>query len=118
MNKLGIYVHIPFCKQKCYYCDFVSFSKNEDKVERYIETLKTEIREESKKIDKENYIIDTIYIGGGTPSYIEGRYINEIVYEIRQNYNIEKVHECKIENTIKNIESNYKIILPFIFDFY
>ena len=97
MNKLGIYIHIPFCKQKCYYCDFVSFSKNEDKIEKYIEALKKEIKEESKKIDKEKYIIDTIYIGGGTPSYIDERYISQIVYEIRENYNIEKEIEITIE---------------------
>ena len=97
MNKIGIYVHIPFCKQKCYYCDFVSFSKNEDKIEKYIEALKKEIKEESKKIDKEKYIIDTIYIGGGTPSYIDERYISEIVYEIRENYDIERQTEITIE---------------------
>lgn len=97
MNKLGIYVHIPFCKQKCYYCDFVSYSKNEDKVERYIEALKKEIKEESKIIDKEKYIIDTIYIGGGTPSFIDETCISEIIYEIRQNYNIEKEAEITIE---------------------
>ena len=97
MNKLGIYIHIPFCKQKCYYCDFVSFSKNEDKIEKYIEALKKEIKEESKKIDKEKYIIDTIYIGGGTPSYIDEIYISKIVYEIRENYNIEKEIEITIE---------------------
>lgn len=97
MNKLGIYVHIPFCKQKCYYCDFVSYAKCGEKVEEYIEALKKEIKEESKRISREENIINTIYIGGGTPSYIEEKYIKEIVYEIKENYNIEKEAEITIE---------------------
>ena len=106
MNKLGIYVHIPFCKQKCYYCDFVSFSKNEDKIEKYIEALKKEIKEESKKIDKEKYTIDTIYIGGGTPSYIEEKNISEIIYEIRKYYNIERQTEITIEVNPGTVNEN------------
>ena len=39
-DELGIYIHIPFCKQKCYYCDFISFAKCEDKIEEYIKALK------------------------------------------------------------------------------
>lgn len=97
IKELGIYVHIPFCKQKCYYCDFVSYANSEKKVEEYIKTLKKEIREESKNINKEDYIINTIYIGGGTPSFIEEKYISEIVYEIKENYNVEKEAEITIE---------------------
>ena len=97
IKELGIYVHIPFCKQKCYYCDFVSYANGEKKVEEYIKALKKEIREESKNINKEDYIINTIYIGGGTPSFIEEKYISEIVYEIKENYNVEKEAEITIE---------------------
>ena len=97
MKELGIYIHIPFCKQKCYYCDFISYANSEKKVEEYIKALKREIKEESKNINKEEYIINTIYIGGGTPSFIEEKYISEIVYEIKENYNIEKEAEITIE---------------------
>lgn len=97
MKKLGIYVHIPFCKQKCYYCDFVSYANCDKKVEEYIRALKAEIREESKNINSEDYIINTIYIGGGTPSFINEKYISEIVYEIKENYNVEKDAEITIE---------------------
>lgn len=97
IKKIGIYVHIPFCKQKCYYCDFVSYANSDKKVEEYIKALKKEIKEESKNINREDYIINTIYIGGGTPSFIEERYISEIVYEIKENYNIEKEAEITIE---------------------
>ena len=73
MKKIGIYIHIPFCKQKCYYCDFVSFANREELQERYIKSLKSEISnflEQNK--DSE---ISTIYIGGGTPSFIDFRFI-------------------------------------------
>ena len=97
IKELGIYVHIPFCKQKCYYCDFISYANSDKKVEEYIEALKKEIKEESKNINKEEYIINTIYIGGGTPSFINEKYISEIVYEIKENYNVKKEAEITIE---------------------
>lgn len=95
MNKLGIYVHIPFCRQKCYYCDFVSFSKCEKKVEKYIEGLKKEIKLESE--NKKEYKINTIYIGGGTPSFIDEKYIKEIIFEIKENYTLLDEVEITIE---------------------
>lgn len=78
-KKIGIYIHIPFCKQKCYYCDFISFCNKDDLIENYINALKKEI--ESQKIKEE---IDTIYIGGGTPSYLESKYIVELMEEIKK----------------------------------
>lgn len=60
MNKkeLGIYIHIPFCKKKCYYCDFVSYANNCKNVEEYIKTVIKEI----ESYNLENYNITTIYI--------------------------------------------------------
>ena len=97
IKELGIYVHIPFCKQKCYYCDFVSYAKNEEKVEKYISALKKEIKEESNLIDKKEYIITTIYIGGGTPSFIHEKFISAIVNEIKNNYIVDNEAEITIE---------------------
>ena len=65
MENIGIYVHIPFCMRKCYYCDFCSYPGQLEKQEDYVQALKEEIKERSKRV--KNYI-DTIYIGGGTPS--------------------------------------------------
>ncbi|MBQ9298506.1 MAG: oxygen-independent coproporphyrinogen III oxidase [Clostridia bacterium] len=104
MRKIGLYVHIPFCKQKCKYCDFVSFSEKEDLMEEYIECLCQEIEEVGQGInlDVENKIceeteISTIYIGGGTPSYIKEKYIAQIMQTIYDNYIIEKNTEITIE---------------------
>jgi oxygen-independent coproporphyrinogen-3 oxidase len=65
MKETSLYIHIPFCKQKCLYCDFPSYSGREKFMEEYIEALNKEIL---KKADK--YKINSIFIGGGTPSYL------------------------------------------------
>ena len=61
IEKKGIYIHIPFCKQKCGYCDFHSFAKIEDLKEEYVEALCNEIKEFSKHIPNEDKYIDTIF---------------------------------------------------------
>lgn len=89
-KKIGIYLHIPFCKQKCYYCDFISFANRNEFMDKYIEAMKKEIQLRLKKL--ENCEVATIYIGGGTPSYIKSEYIKEILEEI---YNLEKIKISK-----------------------
>lgn len=73
----SIYVHIPFCKQKCLYCDFNSFANKEKYIEKYFEALIKEIK--SYKISGE---LETIYIGGGTPSFPNEKYIENILKEL------------------------------------
>lgn len=94
-KEIGIYIHIPFCKQKCYYCDFVSYSNKKEKIENYIKALEKEI-EHHKNILR-NRIIDTIYIGGGTPSYIDSNLIVEILEKLKQNIKIKENIEITIE---------------------
>lgn len=95
MKELGIYIHIPFCKQKCNYCDFVSYSNKNNLIEKYIEVLQQEIKSKTQNISE--YETTTIYIGGGTPSYIESKHIIEILDTIKQKYNISKNAEITIE---------------------
>lgn len=79
MNKIGAYIHIPFCEKKCYYCDFAAFPNLENWIRPYVSNLIKEMNFYRQRMD---VIIDTIYIGGGTPSYIDSRLIEEIVGEI------------------------------------
>ena len=95
MKELGIYIHIPFCKKKCEYCDFISYSNKNNFIEQYIENLKKEIIKNSKKAKE--YTVTTIYIGGGTPSYINSSFIVQIIEVIKENYNVEKNAEITIE---------------------
>lgn len=89
MRNVGLYIHIPFCKSKCYYCDFCSFANKEDYIEKYINALKEEISE----MEQERYCFRTIYIGGGTPSVIDEKYIKEILGML----DIKKTKEITIE---------------------
>lgn len=98
MKKIGVYIHIPFCKSKCFYCDFVSYSFKNECIQRYIEALKKEIIETLREV-KEEITIDTIYIGGGTPSYIDSKHIYEIL-------NIKELKSRLIENCEITIEIN------------
>lgn len=89
----GIYIHIPFCKRKCYYCDFISFSNRCDSIVSYIEAVKKEIINTLKN-DEE---IDTIYIGGGTPSFIDSTYIKELLDTIYSKVGRDESREVTIE---------------------
>lgn len=104
MRNVGIYVHIPFCKKKCYYCDFISYDNKKEKIEDYIKYLKYEIYEtgEGTKLDLKNNLIEplkitSIYIGGGTPSYIDSKYIIEIIKIIKQEFEVYDDAEITIE---------------------
>ena len=78
-NELGIYIHIPFCKRKCFYCDFVSYADQCDQVESYIQ----EVSKEMEQYDLSGYHVTTIYIGGGTPSLIDEKYIKRLLEELK-----------------------------------
>ncbi len=103
-KEIGLYIHIPFCKSKCSYCDFCSYENKENLIPEYIKCLKEEILEvanANKQDVKEGkdipFLVNTIYIGGGTPSYIDSNYIIEIMETIKQNYNVDKNAEITIE---------------------
>lgn len=97
-KELGIYIHIPFCKQKCNYCDFVSYTNKCDKIGSYINCLEKEIN----SFDFSKYNVTTIYIGGGTPSYIDSKYIKLILNTIYKKIQLEK-------NELKNIEITIEV---------
>ncbi len=91
----GIYVHVPFCKHKCTYCDFVSFAGKEGEVQGYFENLFKEIvyRAPAHKND----VFDTVYFGGGTPSFVDALYVTATLTLLKQNYRIAKDAEITLE---------------------
>ena len=93
MEKIGIYIHIPFCKKKCFYCDFTAFQNLESWIDSYFENLKKEIKLYQKNMNVE---VDSIYIGGGTPTYVDYHFIIELV-EILKNFDLSNVKEFTIE---------------------
>lgn len=68
MQSLGLYLHIPFCKSKCIYCDFYSLPRAESRMDDYVRALCAQLREEAPRCA--DYCVDTVYFGGGTPSYL------------------------------------------------
>lgn len=102
MKNLGIYVHIPFCKKKCDYCDFISFSNENNMQEEYVKVLCNDIENTSSKI--KNYEVNTIYFGGGTPSYISENLIVQTLEKIKSNYKIADDAEITIEVNPRNSE--------------
>lgn len=95
MKNIGIYVHIPFCKKKCDYCDFISFFAENDVQKKYVQVLCKDIENSLSKL--QNYEINTIYFGGGTPSYISENLIIQILEKIKSNYKIANDAEITIE---------------------
>ena len=94
-KELSIYVHIPFCVQKCLYCDFLSAPASKEVRERYVDRLIREIKGESESYV--NYKVKTIFLGGGTPSLLEPAQIAGIMNSIHENYSLEKDCEITIE---------------------
>ena len=88
----SIYIHIPFCEQKCFYCAFASFDKQFDKVEKYFNALKKEIDTSPFKLK-----IGSIFIGGGTPSAVNPCFIEQILRSVREKFQVEKDAEITIE---------------------
>ena len=94
MKKLGIYIHIPFCKQKCFYCDFVSYANQDKYFQKYVQALNKEV---NNFIDNNEFEVQTIYIGGGTPSLIDAKYIEEILRIFEKRNLLKEVKEVTIE---------------------
>lgn len=97
MKEISLYIHIPFCDQKCFYCDFPSFAGKGQLKEAYIKAL---IKEMNNKITKE-YLINTIFIGGGTPSSLGVNELEMLLKEVSKlnlSNNIEYTMECNPGN--------------------
>ncbi|MDE5943204.1 MAG: radical SAM family heme chaperone HemW [Clostridia bacterium] len=91
----GIYVHIPFCKSKCRYCDFASFPDKIYLAESYMACV---YREMAKRKDElKNYTFDTVYIGGGTPSVIGENFIAMLMAAVKKNFRLKEGAEITIE---------------------
>ncbi len=93
-DNLGLYLHIPFCKSKCAYCDFYSLSQRND-YQRYVDALSLHIQDYSENI--KDYTIDSVFIGGGTPTVLPKKNLIELIDLIYHNLNIANDAEFTIE---------------------
>ena len=95
MKKLELYVHIPFCEEKCRYCDFLSFRADEGEKKAYVTQLIEEIKAQGQNYSE--YLVSSIFIGGGTPTTLSGIWILDIMNAIRENFIVETDAEVSIE---------------------
>lgn len=95
MRELELYVHIPFCVRKCAYCDFLSAPAGEEERQRYVETLIEELKGYRKQYQE--YRVTTVFAGGGTPSLLTGKQVEEIFAVLRECFVIEEDAEITIE---------------------
>ena len=90
---LGLYIHIPFCRQKCQYCDFYSVTDKEQALwDQYTEALCRHIREAGALAP--NYVVDTVYFGGGTPSYFGADALSAVLGAVRKSFTVS--HDAEI----------------------
>jgi len=106
MKKLGLYIHIPFCESKCYYCDFYSITKSDFHIrENYIKSLIKELESNKKRLDGCKF--DTVFIGGGTPSTIDAKLYENVFNYLRKNNLIANNAEVTMEVNPKKRGYNY-----------
>ena len=94
-DKLGIYIHIPFCRSKCDYCDFYSLAGREERMDDYEKALLAHLRETAPLA--RGIPVDTVYFGGGTPSYFGEKRMKDLLREVKRLYNMEKGAEITME---------------------
>lgn len=95
MEKLGLYIHIPFCKQKCHYCDFLSAPATKQVQKAYMDVLKEEISEKAALY--KGYETDTVFIGGGTPTCVDAESLISMLEVVWDTFHPEKDCEISIE---------------------
>ena len=94
-NVVGVYLHIPFCRSKCDYCDFYSMPAGDDLMDRYQKALLTQIKSMVPRL--KGRTVDTIYIGGGTPSYYGEKRLRELLGYLQRHLSVAKNAEITVE---------------------
>ena len=92
---LGLYLHIPFCKQKCVYCDFYSLPRAESRMDDYTDALCAHLAETAPFAA--DHLVDTVYFGGGTPSYLGAKRLAKILKVVLKRFKVAKDAEITLE---------------------
>ena len=95
VKPLGLYIHIPFCKSKCIYCDFYSLPRAEDRMDRYVSALCRQLAEIAQWTTA--HTVDSVYLGGGTPSYLGEKRLRQILKTVKKHYRLSRDAEITLE---------------------
>lgn len=96
-RELELYIHVPFCVKKCAYCDFLSGPADYEHKRKYLDALLKEIQNYKKNQQISDYMVTSIFFGGGTPSIFNGEWICEIMNAVQQTFNLKSDAEITIE---------------------
>ncbi len=103
---LGIYIHVPFCRSKCQYCDFYSLAAKDDKLmDGYLNAVVTHIKESGPLAPA--YKVDTVYFGGGTPSFLGADGLATILAAIRRNFDVDYAAEITFEANPDSVSDGF-----------
>lgn len=94
-ERLGIYIHIPFCKSKCAYCDFYSLPGREDLTEAYAATLRAHMEETAPRV--RGCLVDSVYFGGGTPLMLGDKAVCELFKRVKKLFAVDRAGEITLE---------------------
>ena len=94
-DKLGLYLHIPFCRSKCDYCDFYSLAGREDRMDAYQKALLAQMKETGPLT--RGYQVDTVYFGGGTPSFYGEKRLKALLNAVGKYFDLSKDAEITVE---------------------
>src|SRR4051794_2733577 len=93
MTQAGLYIHIPFCRSRCSYCDFATGLYESELAERYVNAVVEEIRSSSPT----GAAVDTIFFGGGTPSLLDPSQLERILIALRAQFHVDRASEITLE---------------------
>lgn len=96
-NSVGMYIGIPFCPTRCLYCSFISSQAENEKLEAYVDTLIGEIKAIGLRLDNSEFHIESLYIGGGTPTTLNENQLNRLLNAINKYLDIHGIKEYTIE---------------------
>lgn len=101
-NSLGLYLHIPFCRSKCDYCDFYSLAGQDDQMDGYQQALLRQITETAPRAKKQ--VVNSVYIGGGTPTWYGEKRLLELIALVRKRFSLSKDVEFTLEANPDSVE--------------
>ncbi|MGN1230262.1 MAG: radical SAM protein, partial [Anaerotignum sp.] len=95
MDKIGLYIHIPFCRQKCLYCDFPSFAGKEGRMQAYVDALTAEIKSRGKEYHRKKVV--SVFFGGGTPTVLPIPMLEQLMQAVFESWDVAEDAEITTE---------------------
>ena len=108
-RQLGLYIHIPFCKSKCDYCDFYSLPEREARMDAYQKALLAHLKETAPQA--KGYLVDTVYFGGGTPSFYGEKRLRELLSAVKKRFEVAGNAEISLEANPDSVDKKSMVRL-------